>query len=47
LDEETNGLIHTSELEKASKKFQSGDEVKVRIIAVDRMNRKIFLSVAN
>jgi len=47
LDEETNGLIHTSEVEKASRKFQNGDEVKVRIIAVDRMNRKIFLTVAN
>ena len=47
LDEETNGLIHTSELEKSSRKFQNGDEVKVRIIAVDRMNRKIFLSPAN
>lgn len=47
LDEETNGLIHNSELEKTSRKFQQKEEVKVRIIAVDRMNRKIFLSVAN
>lgn len=47
LDEETNGLIHTSEMEKTSKKLQAGEDVKVRIIAVDRMNRKIFLSVAN
>ena len=47
LDEETNGLIHTSEMEKTSKKLHANEEVKVRIIAVDRMNRKIFLSVAN
>lgn len=47
LDEETNGLIHTSEMEKTSRKLQPNEEVKVRIIAVDRMNRKIFLSVAN
>lgn len=47
LDEETNGLIHTSEMEKTSRKLQPNEEVKVRIIAVDRMNRKIFLSVAH
>lgn len=46
LDEETNGLIHTSELEKTSRKFNAGDDVKVKIIAVDRSARKIFLSVA-
>lgn len=46
LDDETNGLIHTSELEKVARKFQPGDNVKVKVIAVDRMNRKIFLSVA-
>lgn len=45
LDEETNGLIHTSELEKSSRKLSAGDDVKVKIIAVDRMSRKIFLSV--
>lgn len=47
LDEETNGLIHTSELEKSSRKPQLNEEIKVRIIAIDRMNRKIFLSVSN
>jgi ribosomal protein S1 len=46
LDDETNGLIHTSELEKVTRKFQIGENVKVKVIAVDRMNRKIFLSVA-
>jgi predicted RNA-binding protein with RPS1 domain len=46
LDEETNGLVHTSELEKSSRRLTSGEDVKVKVIAVDRMNRKIFLSVA-
>lgn len=46
LDEETNGLIHTSELEKSSRKISANETVKVRVIAVDRMNRKIFLSFA-
>jgi len=47
LDEETNGLIHTSELEKASRRLNAGDQVKVRVIAVDRSSRKIFLSLQN
>jgi ribosomal protein S1 len=46
LDEETNGLVHTSELEKSSRRLTAGEDVKVKVIAVDRMNRKIFLSVA-
>ena len=45
LDEETNGLIHSSELEKTTKKVNSGENVKVKVIAVDRSARKIFLSV--
>lgn len=45
LDEETNGLIHNSELEKAGRKLRSGDNLKVKVILADRMNRKIFLSV--
>jgi small subunit ribosomal protein S1 len=46
LDEETMGLIHTSEVEKIGKKFESGQEVKVKVLAVDRQNRKIFLTAA-
>lgn len=46
LDEETMGLIHTSELEKLGKKFVTGQELKVKVLAVDRQNRKIFLTVA-
>jgi ribosomal protein S1 len=46
LDEETIGLIHSSELEKSGKTFNDGQNVKVKVIAVERMNRKIYLSVA-
>ncbi len=45
LDDETMGLIHTSELEKTGKKFVAGQELKVKVLAVDRQNRKIFLTV--
>jgi ribosomal protein S1 len=44
LDDETMGLIHTSELDKIGKKFQEGQEIKVKVLAVDRTNRKIFLT---
>jgi ribosomal protein S1 len=43
LDEETQGLIHTSELEKMEKRPSINDEIEVKVIAIDRMNRKIFL----
>jgi len=45
LDDETVGLIHTSELEKVGKKFSAGQSIKVRVLSVDRLNRKIFLTV--
>jgi ribosomal protein S1 len=45
LDDETNGLIHTSELEKSNQRPSAGQDVKVKVIAVDRANRKIFLSL--
>ncbi len=47
LDSETVGLIHTSEMEKAGMKFSNGDQVKVKVLAVDRPNRKIFLAPRN
>lgn len=47
LDEETIGLIHTSELEKSNSKLSAGQMVRVKVISVDRMNRKIFLSIVN
>lgn len=46
LDDETVGLIHTSEMEKLGKKFQEGQEVKVKVLSVDRQSRKIFLTIA-
>ncbi len=45
LDDETVGLIHTSEMEKLGKKFSPGQEIKVKVLSVDRMSRKIFLTV--
>ena len=45
LDDETNGLIHTSELDKSNQKLSVGQDVKVKVIAIDRANRKIFLSL--
>jgi len=46
LDDETMGLIHNSELEKIGRKFQADQDLKVKVLAVDRSNRKIFLTVA-
>ena len=46
LDQETIGLVHISELEKSGKDLESGENVKVKVIAIDRHNRKIFLTVA-
>ena len=45
LDSETIGLIHISELEKWDRDLNSGEDVKVRVIALDKSNRKIFLTL--
>jgi ribosomal protein S1 len=45
LDEETVGLIHTSELEKIGKRFTKDQNLKVKVLSVDRGNRKIFLTI--
>lgn len=45
LDDETVGLIHTSEMEKIGKRFTAEQEVKVKVLSVDRTSRKIFLTV--
>jgi ribosomal protein S1 len=45
LDEETIGLIHTSEMEKLGKRFTPGQDVKVKVLSVDRNSRKIFLTL--
>lgn len=44
LDDETVGLIHTSEMEKLNRKFTAGQNVKVKVLSVDRLSRKIFLT---
>jgi ribosomal protein S1 len=45
LDDETIGLIHTSEMEKLGRKFGPGQSIKVKVLSVDRLSRKIFLTV--
>ena len=45
LDDETVGLIHTSEMEKLGKRFSQGQDIKVKVLSVDRMSRKIFLTL--
>lgn len=45
LDDETIGLVHISELERVNVELSTGQPVKVKVIAVDRHNRKIFLTV--
>ena len=46
LDDETVGLIHTSEMEKLGKRFTAGQNIKVKVLSVDRGSRKIFLTLA-
>jgi small subunit ribosomal protein S1 len=45
LDDETVGLIHASKMENKAKVLQPNQEVNVRVLSVDRMNRKIFLNL--
>lgn len=45
LDDETVGLIHTSEMERLGRKFTSGQELKVKVLSIDRQSRKIFLTL--
>jgi len=48
LDEGTFGLIHISELEKHDKtELEVGSEIKVKVLFVQRGDRKIFLSIEN
>jgi ribosomal protein S1 len=46
LDDETIGLIHISEMDKIGKKLTSGQEINVKVLALDRSSRKIFLTLA-
>jgi len=47
LDEETNGLIQNSYIQKNNIKLKSGDNVSVRVLSVIKDDRKIYLSVNN
>ena len=45
LDEETLGLVHTSELSKLNIKYQPGDSIDVKISGISRSERKLNLSI--
>lgn len=45
LDDETMGLIHTSEIEKSGMGLSKGQDVDVRVLSFDRSTRKIELSL--
>lgn len=45
LDDETVGLVHTSEMEKLGRKFTPGQDIKVKVLSLDRQSRKIFLTI--
>ena len=47
LDDETLGLIHISDLEKNNTTLEIGQQIKVRVLSVERGNRKIFLGLEN
>lgn len=45
LDGETTGLITNEDVSKSAKKLQAGQTVKVKVQTVDRLTRKITLSI--
>ncbi len=45
LDEETLGLIHTSELTKLNTKLEPGSKIEVKISAINRGDRKLHLTL--
>ena len=46
LDDETLGLIHSSELAKSKKELNPDENIEIKVLAVDRESRKIFLTLA-
>lgn len=46
IDNETVGLLNTAEVAKLGKPLVKGDSVSVRIVDINRMGRKIILSLA-
>lgn len=47
LDDETMGLLPTSEVEKFQQPMNPGDEIHVKVFRIMRQNRKIFLTSCN
>jgi ribosomal protein S1 len=47
LDDETTGLIQTAYISKYSRKLNTGDEVKVKVISLAKDDRKIYLNFAD
>jgi len=47
LDDETQGLIHVSEVKKAGVTLEYGDTVKVKVISIQKSERKMYLSIEN
>lgn len=45
IDQETVGLISNNELEKSKKTFKVGDSVNVKVTYIQRMERKLSLSI--
>jgi ribosomal protein S1 len=45
LDDETKGIIHNAELEKSKRTLKTGDKVKVKVLSIQRMDRKIYLGL--
>lgn len=46
LDEETQGLVHSVEIQKTSKKITVGSIIKVRVLSFMEAERKIYLALA-
>lgn len=45
VDEETDGLIHSSEVAKSEKTYCEGDELIVKVLKYTKIDKKIYLSI--
>jgi len=43
LDQETTGLVHKSEVNEGLLSKEPGTDVKVKVVSLDKTNRKIYL----
>lgn len=46
LDNETIGLVFNNDIDKLQNRPKPGDKIKVKVTAVERYNRKIYLTIA-